>query len=64
MHDDDSIVNPRADHARSLDQLIERRLSRRQLLRGSAMAGAALSVPWLVGCSAQNGPVVTPVAAQ
>jgi len=28
------------------------------------MAGAALSVPWLVGCSAQNGPVVTPVAAQ
>jgi len=52
MHDDDVFVNPRAGHRDSLDNLINRRLSRRRLLEGSLVAGAALSLPALSGCDA------------
>ena len=55
MHDDDTCVNPRARNSDTLDQLINRRLSRRRLLEGSLMAGAALSLPTLSGCVAPKG---------
>ncbi len=55
MHDDYTFTNPRAHDGGSLDELITRRFSRRRLLKGSLVAGAALSVPSLQGCSPQPG---------
>ena len=52
MHDDDTYSNPRAHTSQSLELLIGRRLSRRQLVRGSIATGAALSLPMAIGCAA------------
>lgn len=56
MQDDDRFVNPRAHDRDSLEQLINRRMSRRQMLEGSLLAGAALTVPAMAGC---NSPTAT-----
>ena len=58
MQDEDSIVNPRAGSAESLEKMALRRLSRRRLLKTSAVVGAAAAVPFTSGCAQQNSPGV------
>ncbi len=53
MRDSDTFVNPSLDDNKSLEQLIERRFSRRHLLQGSMLAAGALSLPGLAGCDGQ-----------
>ena len=51
MHDDDSTSNPHAGSRRTLEQIIQRRLSRRAMLKGTVLTGAAISLPGLTGCT-------------
>ncbi|MEM7078471.1 MAG: PhoX family phosphatase [Pseudomonadota bacterium] len=61
MWDDEGVVNPRAQ-VDPLDQVFQRRLTRRAMLQRSALGGAALALPGMSGCAstATDAPALPP----